>query len=232
MKLGIMQPYFLPYIGYFQIISAVDKFLIYDNIEYTKKGWINRNRFLLNGKDAYFTLPLLNAPDDTHVVGRFLAKSFNRQKLLNQFRGAYSKAPNFDQIMPLLENIIKYDEKNLFRFIYYSLLEVCDYIDIKTPIHVSSKVDIDHSMKAQQKVLELCKAEGATAYINPVGGKKIYDRATFNHQGIGLKFHKAKDCAYLQFGDNFVPWLSIIDVLMFNSVERVRDMIFNNYELV
>ena len=155
MKLGIMQPYFLPYIGYFQIISAVDKFLIYDNIEYTKKGWINRNRFLLNGKDAYFTLPLLNAPDDTHVVGRFLAKSFNRQKLLNQFRGAYSKAPNFDQIMPLLENIIKYDEKNLFRFIYYSLLEVCDYIDIKTPIHVSSKVDIDHSMKAQQKVLEL-----------------------------------------------------------------------------
>lgn len=232
LSLGIMQPYFLPYIGYFQLIGAVDEFLIYDNIKYTKKGWINRNRFLLNGKDAFFTLPLLKASDDLDVVERDLAEAFNRGKLLNQLRGAYAKAPQFSSVFPLLERIVGYPDDNLFRYIHHSVTEICVYIGIETPILISSTVDIDHSLKAQDKVLALCKARGAGTYINPIGGMELYGRDAFSAEGIDLKFHKASPFVYTQFGNEFAPWLSIVDVLMFNPLDRVRDAVFNRYELV
>ena len=120
MKLGIMQPYFLPYVGYFQLIAAVDKFVIYDNIKYTKKGWINRNRMLQNGADKVFSISLLKASDSLDIKNRELSPEFNRQKLLNQFKGCYAKAPYFQEVWPLLEEIILFQDKNLFR-IYQKL---------------------------------------------------------------------------------------------------------------
>tara|TARA_R110002072_G_scaffold242550_3_gene401321 strand:- start:8270 stop:8974 length:705 start_codon:yes stop_codon:yes gene_type:complete len=231
-SLAIMQPYFLPYIGYFQLIAAVNEFVIYDNIKYTKKGWINRNRFLLNGKDAFFTLPLLKASDDLDVVERELATAFNRKKLLNQLRGAYAKAPQFDEVFPLLERVVEYPDDNLFRYIHHSVTELCAFIGIKTPIVVSSTVDIDHSLKAQDKVLALCKARGAGTYINPIGGTELYDRDVFAANGIDLKFHRARPFEYSQFQNEFVPWLSVVDVLMFNPLDGVQDVVFNNFELV
>lgn len=231
-SIAIMQPYFLPYIGYFQLIAAVDEFVIYDNIKYTKKGWINRNRFLLNGTDSTFTLPLQSAPDDLDVVERELAEAFNRKKLLNQLRGAYAKAPHFDSVFPLIERVVSNPDNNLFSYIHHSVTQVCAYIGIDTPIIVSSSVAIDHSLKAQAKVLGLCKARGAGVYINPIGGTGLYAREDFATEGIELKFHKASPLEYAQFGNGFVPWLSIVDVLMFNSPDRIRDAIFNNYVLV
>ncbi len=227
-----MQPYFLPYIGYYQLIAAVDTFVIYDNIKYTKKGWINRNRMLLNGVDVMFSLPLKKDSDSLDVMQRQLAADFDRSKLLNQFKGAYGRAPYFVQTFPLLERIVRCEENNLFRYIHHSIVETCSHLDIATKICISSDIAIDHNLKAQDKVLSLCRALGADTYINAIGGVELYDKGEFGTCGIDLKFIKAKPFEYEQLGPPFVPWLSIVDVLMFNPLDAVRASITSNYELV
>lgn len=232
MKLGIMQPYFLPYIGYFQLLASVDQFIVYDNIKYTKKGWINRNRMLLNGKDAMFSLPLKKGSDSMDVVARELATDFERTKLLNQFKGAYGRAPQFELTYPVLERIVQHDEANLFCYIHHSIVRLCEHLGIKTEIKISSEIAIDHQLKGQDKVLALCKAAGADTYINTVGGVELYTKDDFRIQGIDLQFIKARLLEYAQFGAPFVPLLSIVDVLMFNPLNTVRACINENYELV
>jgi len=232
MKLAIMQPYFLPYIGYFQLIAAVDMFIVYDNIKYTKKGWINRNRMLQNGKDAMFSLPLKSDSDYLDVCERELAADFNRDKLLNQINAAYRRAPYFAQTFPLVEQIVRYDDTNLFRFLHHSIVKTCEHLNIATEIRVSSGIAIDHNLKNQDKVLALCAAVGANAYVNAIGGMELYSKETFREKGIDLKFIRSKPFEYAQFGDAFVPWLSIIDVMMFNSLADVEQRILCNYVLV
>ena len=231
MKLAIMQPYFLPYIGYFQLIAGVDMFIIYDNIKYTKKGWINRNRMLLNGKDAMFSLPLKNASNSLDIRERELADDFNQEKLLSQFKGAYRQAPQFAQTIQLLERIVRNEEKNLFRFLHHSIIKICDHLEIKTEIKISSDIAIDHDLKSQDKVLALCEAVGATKYVNAIGGVELYSKETFMERGIDLNFIQSKTFEYPQLGDIFVPWLSMIDVMMFNPLNAIQDTISSNYVL-
>ena len=231
MKLAIMQPYFLPYIGYFQLIAGVDMFIIYDNIKYTKKGWINRNRMLLNGKDAMFSLPLKNASDSLDIRERELTEDFNQEKLLSQFKGAYRQAPQFAPTIQLLERIVRNEEKNLFRFLHHSIVKTCDHLEIKTEIKISSDIAIDHDLKSQDKVLALCEAVGATKYVNTIGGVELYSKETFMERGIDLKFIQSKTFEYPQLGDIFVPWLSMIDVMMFNPLNAIQDAISSNYVL-
>lgn len=232
MKLAIMQPYFLPYIGYFQLIAAVDTFIVYDNVKYTKKGWINRNRMLQNGKDVMFSLPLKSGSDSLDVYERELATDFNRDKLLNQIKGTYRRAPYFEQTFPLIEQIVRHEDTNLFRFLHHSIVKTCEYLDIKTKIKVSSGITIDHDLKNQAKVLALCEAVGARMYVNAIGGMELYVKETFLEKGIDLKFVKSKPFEYPQFGDAFVPWLSIIDVMMFNPFDTIQACISRNYELI
>jgi len=232
MRLAIMQPYFLPYIGYYQLIGSVDVFVVYDNIKYTKKGWINRNRLLSLGEPGTFSLPLKKGSDSLDVREREVAADFNRRKLLNQFRGSYEKAPHFDKIFPLLEKIIECQEQNLFKLLFNSLIVITDALAIRTEIVISSTVDIDHDLHGQDKVLALCKAAGAETYINPIGGVDLYSKETFKSQGVDLCFLQPGHIEYKQFNDPFVPWLSIIDVLMFNSLEFVQSKMLNAYKLV
>jgi hypothetical protein len=227
-----MQPYFLPYIGYFQLLASVDQFIVYDNIKYTKKGWINRNRMLLNGTDARFSLPLKKGSDSLDVVERELAAEFDRSKLLNQFKGAYRRAPQFELTYPVLEWIVQHEEPNLFRYIHHSIVQLCEHLNISTEIRISSELLIDHALKGQDKVLALCKAANADTYINTIGGVELYAKDDFRIQGIDLQFIKARPFEYPQFGAPFVPWLSIVDVLMFNSLNTVRSYINENYELI
>lgn len=227
-----MQPYFLPYIGYFQLINSVDLFIVYDNIKYTKKGWINRNRMLQNGKEVMFSLPLKRDSDYLDVCKRGLAAEFNRDKLLNQFKGAYQRSPYFEQTFPLVKQIVLCDESNLFRFLYHSIEKTCEHLGITTAIRVSSDFAIERDLKNQDKVLALCQATGASTYVNAIGGIELYSKDTFSGRGIDLKFIKSKPFEYPQFGDMFVPWLSIIDVMMFNSLEAVKTGISTNYELI
>ena len=227
-----MQPYFFPYIGYFQLIAAVDLFIIYDNIKYTKKGWINRNRILSNGRDVPFTLPLKGASDFLDLREREVAADFDRGKLVNQLRGAYAKAPQFKRMFPVVEEILRHPEANLFKFLQNSIIRMCDIIGITTRIVVSSTIAIDHELKNQDKVLALCQAVNAQAYVNAIGGMELYSKDEFRARGIELSFIRSKPFMYPQFGADFVPWLSIIDVLMFNSLESIRECIRSNYELI
>lgn len=232
MKLAIMQPYFFPYIGYFQLITSVDLFIVYDNIKYTKKGWINRNRMLQNGKDVMFSLPLKSDSDYLDVCQRELSAEFSRDKLLNQFRGAYRHAPQFDQTFPLIEEIVRFDDANLFEYLHHSIIKTCAHLGITTEIKKSSSIAIDHTLKNQDKVLVLCEAVSANTYVNSIGGVELYSKETFRKKGIDLKFIQSKQFEYPQYGDAFVPWLSIIDVMMFNPLDALRTSITTNYELI
>jgi hypothetical protein len=232
MKLAIMQPYFLPYIGYFQLIASVDQFIVYDNIKYTKKGWINRNRMLQNGKDVIFSLPIKSDSDFLDIGQRKLSIEFSRDKLLNQFRGAYRRAPCFDQTFPLLEDIVRFDDANLFEYLHHSIAKTCAHLAITTNIKSSSNIAMDHTLKNQDKVLALCEAVSANTYVNSIGGMELYSKEAFREKGIDLKFIQSKQFKYPQYGDAFVPWLSIIDVMMFNPLDVLRTAIKTNYELI
>ena len=234
MKLAIMQPYFFPYVGYFQLIAAVDLFVVYDNIKYTKKGWINRNRILQNGKDATFTVPLKSGSDSLDIRERELAGDFNRGKLLNQFKGAYQRAPFFAATFPLVEQVVRHEESNLFRFLHHALVETCRHLGLATPFRISSEIPIDHRLQNQDKVLAICEALHADTYVNAIGGKtmNLYSGEAFRQRGIDLKFIRSRPIEYPQFGGPFVPWLSIVDVMMFNPLENIQAKISRDFDLL
>ncbi|MEO7311360.1 MAG: WbqC family protein [Chitinophagaceae bacterium] len=234
MKVAIMQPYFFPYIGYFQLINAVDEFVVYDNIKYTKKGWINRNRILHNGKDEYVTLSLKNDSDYLNVVNRELSSEWDkdRVKILNKIKSSYHKAPHFNEVYPLVENCLAYDDPNLFRFILNSLTETMKYFSIDTHIVISSTIDIDHSLKSDDKVIAICKALKADTYLNPIGGMELYHNEKFTAAGVKLQFIKTSSFEYQQFGNSFIPFLSIIDLMMFNEKNQLHSLLNNEYQIL
>ena len=233
MKVAIMQPYFLPYIGYFQLINAVDKFVVYDNIEFTKKGWINRNRILVNGKDEFMSLPITKASDFLHVNQRYLAINFEseKNKILRKIKECYRKAPNFEIICTLTEEIFNYKNDNLFEFIFNSIKKICGYLGISTELITSSSIGINHNLKSEEKVISICNSLNATLYINSIGGQNLYVKKNFYNAGIELIFIKSKPIAYQQFDFEFLPCLSILDVLMFNSKEQIQKYL-NEYTLI
>lgn len=231
-KIAIMQPYFLPYIGYFQLINGVDQFVVYDNIQYTKKGWVTRNRFLQNGKDALFSLPIKASSDFREIRDRWIAIDFSRDKFLNRMREAYRCAPMFELVFPLLERIVRQDEGNLFNYLFNSIKDVCRYLAIDTEIVVSSDLQIDHSLPGKDRVLAICQHLDADVYVNPIGGQALYVKAEFAARGIGLQFLKSTNRPYRQFSNEFVPWLSILDVMMFNPLPEMRPRLASDYELL
>lgn len=233
MKLAIMQPYFMPYIGYFQLMNAVDQFVVYDNIQFTKKGWFNRNRILVNGVDKIISLPLMKDSDYLDVCNRQLAASFDidRRKLFAQIEGAYRKAPFFPEVMPLIKDCFGSSDLNLFRFIYESLIQLRNHLKIGAEIIISSEVKIDHTLRGQDKVIAICKALGADQYINAIGGSDLYSKDLFQKRGVRLNFIKSREIVYSQFQNEFVPWLSIIDVMMFNPTAIIQEFL-NQYDIV
>jgi hypothetical protein len=232
-KVAIMQPYFFPYIGYFQLIKSVDEFIIYDNIQYTKKGWINRNRILVNGTDKLVTLSIKKDSDYLDIMYRELSNSWesDRQKILNLIKTSYYRAPFFEQTYDLIKQCLFITECNLFGFIYNILQNINNHLSITTPIIKSSDIEIDHTLKSEQKVIALCKKREATTYINAIGGVGLYDKDRFKQCGLELNFIKSNPITYKQFNNKFIPWLSIIDVLMFNSPEIIKEYI-NSYTLI
>ncbi len=228
-----MQPYLFPYIGYWQLISTVDAFVIYDNVKYTKQGWINRNRILVGRKDYLFTVPLKKDSDSLDVCQRRLAESFAQDSasLVSRIESAYGNASNFQDTIELVSRCFRFDDPNLFNFIYYSVTQVCEYLGISTPIVKSSTISTGNGLKKEHRVMAICKALGATEYINPIGGMELYNREEFKLEGLNLVFLKSKDISYKQFDNEFVPWLSIIDVMMFNPKDRISEML-NEFDLV
>ena len=233
MKIGIMQPYFFPYIGYWQLISAVDKFIIYDNIKYTKKSWIRRNRILIDGSDKMFTIPIKNDSDYLNIGNRYLSDDhmIECHKILKQIIKAYSHAPEFDKVMPLIEEIMLFESDNLFDFIYNSIIKVAEFLEIKTELIVSSKIEMDHTLKFKDRVVETCRKLNATQYYNAIGGVTLYDKQEFLREGIELSFIQTNDLSYKQFNNVFVPNLSIIDVMMFNDLTQIKALL-DDYAII
>jgi hypothetical protein len=161
-----------------------------------------------------------------------LAADFNRAKLLNLLRGAYSKSKFFDQTFTLIERIVRFPEQNLFSYLYNSVSLICDHLSIKTKIVVSSEIPINHQLRSQDRVVTLCRALGATTYVNPINGLSLYSKEEFALFGIGLVFIESLPFEYRQNGGLFVPHLSILDVLMFNDLEIVKAQISDGYRFV
>ena len=230
-RVAIMQPYFLPYIGYFQLVAAADEFIVYDDIQYTKKGWINRNRYLCEGRDRLFTLPVQQGPSLADVRERTLAAGFDRPALLNRLREAYRQAPHFDETFPLVESVVRRGEGNLFAYIFGSIRDVCGHLGLATRLTVSSTLGVDRALAGAGRVIALCRRAGADTYINPIGGRELYAADEFARHGIALRFLRSGDVRYPQFGAGFVPALSIVDVLMFNGREGTRRLVDTAYAL-
>lgn len=229
MTLAIMQPYFFPYIGYWQLINAVDVFVIFDDVNFIKKGYINRNNILINGVSQKITLELKGVSQNKLINEIDIGNNSN--KILTTIKRAYSNAPFFDECFFIIEDILNKKEKNLAKFIGYSLKKVSNYLEIDTKFIYSSEIKKNNSLKAQDKIIDICKRLNSSYYINAIGGKELYNKETFQKEKIKLNFLKTKPIKYLQFKSDFIPNLSIIDVLMFNSKKRIKQML-NNYDLV
>ena len=224
---AIMQPYFLPYIGYWQMMQAADEFIVYDDVQFSKGGWINRNRMLLDGDAHTFSLPLRKGNLADKINARFLTDSWAeaRTALQSKFSHGYSKAPLYSQVMPIVERVLAADHVNLADFLTASLREVQSYLGITTPLLRSSGLTAGQGLRASERVLAICKARGARTYINAPGGRELYDKGEFRAHGIDLKFIDTGDITYRQFNEPFVPSLSILDVMMFNDPAVISDML-------
>lgn len=231
MKIAIMQPYIFPYTGYFQLINAADKFVIYDDVNFIKKGWINRNKILVSHKANLFTIPLGKASQNKLIKDLEISENTGwRPKFLKTIEISYSKAPFFNDTFRIISAAVNYNESNLSNFIFNSLKLICNYLEIKTDIVKTSSVYDNSGLKNQIRIIDICKKENAEHYINPSGGTEIYSRKLFEENGLKINFIKSKPVLYKQFKDNFTDSLSIIDVLMFNSKENVKNFL-NEYEL-
>ena len=227
MTTGIMQPYFLPYLGYWQLLNYVDQYVVYDNIQFSKRGWFIKNSFLMNGSAKPFSLPLKKDSDYLNVDERIMASNREKdvQKVLGQIKSAYAKAPYFKDVYPVLEQCFLSKEENLFKFIINSILTIKAYLNINTNIIISSSVKINHDLKGKDKVIGLCKAVGCSKYINPIGGTELYTKEEFQNEGIELGFLKMNNIVYTQFKHDFVPNLSILDVMMFNTKDEIKTLL-------
>lgn len=232
MKLGIMQPYFFPYIGYWQLMNAVDKYVIYDDVNFIKGGWINRNRILMNGEAKMINLKMNGASPNKLINEVEVAEDIvYNKKLLKTIESCYKKAPYFEDVFPIIENIIIQDNKNLAKYLEYSIRKICKYLSINTELIVSSTLNKNNDLKGQDKVIAICNVLGADEYYNAIGGQELYSYSKFNTHGVKLSFLKTGMIEYQQFNNDFVPNLSILDVMMFNSVEDIKKML-NLYELL
>lgn len=227
-----MQPYFCPYLGYFQLINKVDQFVIYDNIEYSRRGWFSRNRIAINDRANLFSIPLKRDSDYLHVNDRFLSDSSSKSiaKILRRIENSYRHADYYSEIFPVVKSVFNCQNTNLFDYIQHSVVVWKNLLNINTPLIRSSELEIDHSLKAQNKVIAICKHLNASTYINPIGGTPLYDRKHFSEHGLNIKFLEMNPLKYNQQNERFISSLSVIDVLMHNGIDKTIELL-SEYKL-
>jgi hypothetical protein len=232
MRLAVMQPYLFPYLGYFQLMHSVDRFVLFDDVAFIKRGWINRNRILLDGDDYLFTIPLEGASQnrricDIETVGDMKWKS----RLLKTVERAYRGAPHFDSTFALMEATFATGERNIARLIAHSVDLIARHIGLCVRLVATSQSYENSRLKGQDRILDICMQERATAYHNAIGGQELYDHGRFAWEGIELRFIRPHLREYAHKAATFIPGLSIIDVLMWNDVSTVRAMA-SEYDVV
>jgi hypothetical protein len=223
MIIGIMQPYFFPYIGYWQLIKAVDRYVVYDDVNFIKGGWINRNNFLINREKKVLTIAL-NNPSPNKLINEIEIKDDFRS-FFKSIQFNYSRAPYYNHIFPILKCICDFSNKNLSLFLLNSIQEILAYLNIKTEIILSSHMFKNSALKGKHKVIHICKLLGGDTYINSIGGQSLYDKDEFEYNGIKIYFLQSEFISYKQFNNTFIPFLSILDVMMFNSPHEINNML-------
>lgn len=234
MKIAIMQPYFFPYIGYFQLINAVDRFVLGDGVQYIYQGWINRNRILKPVHDdfIYIRIPVVKFSSDALIKDMKAVEGEDwKVKMLSQFTH-YKKAPYYRTVHNFLTECFVYSERDITRLNAYYLKAVCDYIGIEFKVEIQTEMNFDYSnvTSTGTRPIRMCEQMAATEYINPIGGMQLYSKEEFSKSNIELKFMQSNITEYDQQRKCFIPGLSILDVMMFNSTNDIKQML-NNYEL-
>ncbi len=232
-KIAIMQPYIFPYLGYFQLVNAVDTFVFYDDVNFIKRGWINRNKILVNGKEKLVSFPCIQASQNKLIkeVGVNLEdKAYTN--FLQTIEQAYKKAPNFTVVFELITNIFKQQHANIASLAAASCINISTYLGLGTQFMVSSEnFSSSKGMQKQNRLIHITNETNSSTYINTIGGRELYSKEDFRNEGIDLFFLQPKLPQYKQLSCKFIPGLSIIDVLMMNSKDEVKEML-NKYDLV
>lgn len=244
MKLGIMQAYFFPYIGYFQLIDSVDTFMLYEHVSFRKKSWITRNRILDKGKKEpiYITVPVVGQSSHKTIKEINVVDDEKwRKQLLNLIYFNYKKAPFFEEVYPFLEDVISLKEDNIHNYNSKILIELCRFFNITTTIIYQNSNNVEktlHQISEKKnleekvtRIFEIAKAYEAKHIINANGGQALYDKETFKKHGFTIDFIHTKEYKYNQFGLTFHPHLSVIDAMMHVGKEGVQKLI-KNYEIV
>ena len=254
-----MQPYLFPYLGYFQLIHAVDRFLLYDNLDYIKEGWVNRNRLLsTNGTIFNFVVPLARKSSNRKIRDMRIASDFWRSKLRNNILRHYRRSLYFDEIFSVLDVVIRSETDSLSRLNKASVKQICGYLDISTRIDddpvfeeleerlagptgdLATKfpdIQLENPVAKVIRPIEICRSLGAQVLVNPVGGASLYPREEFRRNDVDVRFLQMKDVRYAQTCSGpgasavFHGSLSIIDVLMNCGKQRTAELL-NEFELV
>lgn len=228
MNLAVMQPYLFPYIGYFQLIYASDLFIIYDDVSYIKQGYINRNNILSPNGPVRFTVPVPGASSNKLISE--LSYSADVKKVLKTIQQSYSKSPYFDEVYPLIESILTYHNRDIAELCLKSYRDILEYLGLQRQFLKSSELDYDRALPAKDRLISFSHKFGADCYINTPGGRELYNPLDFAKEGIDLKFIDSLSFQYHQSVKDFVPNLSIIDVLMSCSPKDVSHFL-TQYQL-
>ncbi|MBR9847113.1 MAG: WbqC family protein [Algicola sp.] len=233
MAIAIMQPYLFPYIGYFQLIHSVEKFVFYDDVNFIKRGWINRNKLLINGKESLFSVPLSKASQNKLIKDiELLDFSNTKQVILKNLEYNYKKAPFFDETYSLVESVFDTPFRTISELAMESITSISHYLELKTIFEVSSEVYAkSRGYEKAMRLITICRSNNCKNYINPAGGKELYNHEYFHEQNVNLLFLENELKAYKQFKNTPIVGLSIIDVLMFNSKKDTQKLI-ESYKLV
>jgi len=233
MKLAIMQPYFFPYLGYWQLLNTVDRFVIYDDVNFIKGGWINRNKILINGNPSFITVPLVHASPNKKILDISLVDEQKKwqKKLVKTIANTYRNAPFYKEVFPIVESIIYFDSVNLSDYLCYQLQTLAQFMGIKTKFIVSSRIYGNESLSGQSRVIDICQREQADIYINPIGGLPLYDCNTFDKNNIELQFLQMKPINDEQCSAPFESNLSIINALMCIGPGEIKKYL-GNFDLI
>ncbi|MBR4826591.1 MAG: WbqC family protein [Bacteroidales bacterium] len=222
MTLSANQPYFMPYLPYWQLIDCADTFLVSDDYHYMKQSWIPRNRILVNGRWQYFRLEI-NDQSCHRLIRDTQLLPLDVTTKLRTLEMAYHKAPHFAEGYALCERVLSCKSLNLCEFLTASIKQVCDYLYITTRIAFTSDVPGNCELRKEERIYDFCRHFGADRYVNAIGGRQMYHVPEFAARGIRLEFLNSRIPPYKQFDDVFIPALSVIDAVMFLSREQLRD---------
>lgn len=228
MKLAVMQPYLFPYLGYYQLVFCSDIFVFYDDVTYIKGGYINRNAILSQNKAQRFTIPVPGA--SSNVLIKDLNFSPDVRKVLSSIQQSYSKATFFADVYPIVEKVLTQSNRNVADLCRNSVSAVFEYLGINKQFHFSSELSYDRTLSPADKLVQMCKLFQCEEYINSPGGQALYSKEFFSSQNVALNFIFQKNVQYKQGASDYTPYLSIIDVLMWNSIEECRKLLLD-YEL-